>query len=100
MEHYSSILIRSLVEKRAITRTARTIQPAQLDELQALVQSMYAAARMDDLLTLSSLDMEFHHHICTCRPALFTAAISRSYPITSQLFKMDILICQQDRDWG
>jgi len=57
-------LIRSLVEKRAITRTARLIQPAQLAELQRLVERMHAAARQDDLLTLAELDMDFHFRIC------------------------------------
>ena len=57
-------LVRSLVEKLAVQRTARIITSAQCDHLQNLVEEMRRASVARDDIALDSLNMDFHRHIC------------------------------------
>ena len=56
--------VRSVVEAFAMRRTMQQITPAQLDELQALVEAMRLAGQQDDVALLVENDMEFHRRIC------------------------------------
>lgn len=55
--------IRNSIETHAIHHTAQTITPGQIDELQALVDAMSNAAKVTDLISLTTIDIQFHQHL-------------------------------------
>jgi DNA-binding GntR family transcriptional regulator len=63
-EMYEISLVRKTVEGLAIRRTAQCITVAQCDELQAIIEQMREAGRVQDIATLVDFDMEFHRRIC------------------------------------
>lgn len=63
-EIYELFSIRSVIEGFAIRRTVERITPAQCDQLDGLIEAMRAAARDDDMLTLTEHDLQFHRLIC------------------------------------
>ncbi len=63
-EIYELFAIRSLIEGFAIRRALPRIGPAQLAELDDLLEAMRAAGQRDDMRDLVSCDMLFHRRIC------------------------------------
>jgi DNA-binding GntR family transcriptional regulator len=55
--------IRNAIETHAIHHTAQTITASQVDELQAVVEAMSAAAKADDLISLTTIDIQFHQRL-------------------------------------
>jgi DNA-binding GntR family transcriptional regulator len=55
--------IRNAIESHAIHHTAKTITPNQIDELQALVDAMRMAAKIKDLISLTTTDIQFHQYL-------------------------------------
>lgn len=64
-EIYELFSIRSVIEGFAIRRTARTITPSQVAELEALTDQMRIAGDNDDMFQLTESDILFHRQICT-----------------------------------
>jgi DNA-binding GntR family transcriptional regulator len=55
--------IRNAIETHAIHHTAQIISPSQIDELQSLVDAMSAAAKANDLISLTTIDIQFHQRL-------------------------------------
>lgn len=63
-EMFDLFEIRNTIETLAIRHTAQLIKPNQVDELQLLVDLMSSAAKADNLITLTTNDIQFHKRIC------------------------------------
>jgi DNA-binding GntR family transcriptional regulator len=63
-EMYELSLIRKMVEECAFRRAARRVTPEGCDRLQTLVDEMREAALRHDIVTMESLDLEFHQTVC------------------------------------
>ena len=63
-EMYELFSIRSVIEGFAIRRTVERITLAQCDQLEQLIEAMRAAGRNEDMLELTSHDLQFHRLIC------------------------------------
>jgi DNA-binding GntR family transcriptional regulator len=80
--------IRNTIETLAIRHTAQLISPSQVDELQSLVNAMRTAAMADDLITLTTYDIQFHERICEWSG---DSALLRSWmPLFSQIQRFKI----------
>lgn len=62
-EMYELSVVRAQIEVFAIRRTAQQITPEQCNELDKLIRQMQEAGGVNDLLSLSEFDMEFHRSI-------------------------------------
>jgi DNA-binding GntR family transcriptional regulator len=56
--------LRSLLETAMVHLAQARAQPAELDELQALIERMRAVARDGDIAAEIELDLEFHRRLC------------------------------------
>jgi DNA-binding GntR family transcriptional regulator len=87
-EMFDLFEIRNTIETLAIRHTAQIISPNQVDELQSLVDAMRTAAKADDLITLTTYDIQFHKHICEWSG---DRALLRSWmPLFSQIQRFKI----------
>jgi DNA-binding GntR family transcriptional regulator len=87
-EMFDLFEIRNTIETLAIRHTAQIISPNQVDELQSLVDAMRTAAKADDLITLTTYDIQFHERICEWSG---DRALLRSWmPLFSQIQRFKI----------
>lgn len=56
--------IRALVERFAIRRTVKNINPQQIAQLEEMVLAMHRAAMSGNLLLIGETDMGFHRRLC------------------------------------
>ncbi len=57
--------IRRVIETFAVRQAAMRATPADLVELRAVLNEMYATAELDDMTQMGTLDIRFHYLICS-----------------------------------